>query len=102
MSARATAVDEAQSDIREHAQAVVSELGSLAQEASGGNELRDAIMRAAKQTAALDACIRDTQQTLAAAQQGAQRLAERTDEANEQWKSLAKTIDIIKVASAEL
>ncbi|KAJ2106102.1 hypothetical protein GGI13_004819 [Coemansia sp. RSA 455] len=102
MSGRTTAVEEAQSDIREHAQAVVNELGSLAQEASGGSELRDAIMRAAKLTASLDPCIRETQQALAATQIGATKLAERTDEANEQWKSLAKTIDIIKVASAEL
>ncbi|KAJ2697064.1 hypothetical protein H4218_004194 [Coemansia sp. IMI 209128] len=102
MSGRATAVEEAQSDIREHAQLVVGELGSLAQETSGGSELRDTIMRAAKLTASLDGCIRDTQQALSATQAGAMKLAERTDEANEQWKSLAKTIDIIKVASAEL
>ncbi|KAJ2909835.1 hypothetical protein GGI21_001483 [Coemansia aciculifera] len=97
-----TAVDEAQSDIREHAQAVVGELGSLAHEASGGSELRDMVMRAAKLTASLDPCIRDTQQALSTLQTGATRLAERTDESNEQWKSLAKTIDIIKVTSAEL
>ncbi|KAJ2628582.1 NAPDH-dependent diflavin reductase, partial [Coemansia sp. RSA 1694] len=95
-----TAVDEAQSDIREHAQAVVSELGSLAQETSGGSELRDMVMRAAKLTAALDPCIRDTQQALLALQTGAIQLAERTDESNEQWKSLAKTIDILKAVVA--
>ncbi|KAJ2744106.1 hypothetical protein GGI20_003246 [Coemansia sp. BCRC 34301] len=97
-----TAVDEAQSDIREHAQAAVGELGSLAQEASGGSEFRDMVMRAAKLTAGLDGCILNTQQSLSALQTGAMRLAERTDESNEQWKSLEKTIDILKVASAEL
>ncbi|KAJ1837528.1 hypothetical protein LPJ70_005821, partial [Coemansia sp. RSA 2708] len=97
-----TAVEEARSDIREHAQGTVGDLGSLAQEVSGGSELRDMLMRAAKQTASLDICIRETQQSLAASQAAAARLAERVDSASEQWKSLPKTIDIVKVASADL
>ncbi|KAJ1962000.1 hypothetical protein GGI12_002924 [Dipsacomyces acuminosporus] len=102
MSARSTAVEEAQADIHEHAQTVLGELGSLAQESSGGSELKDMLMRVAKQTAALDSVIKDTQQTLSSAQSSAARLADRIDDTNEQWKSLAKTIDIVKVSSSAL
>ncbi|KAJ1745057.1 hypothetical protein LPJ58_006367 [Coemansia sp. RSA 1591] len=102
MNSKATATEEARADIREHAQATVSDLGSLAQEVSGGSELRDMLMRVAKQTASLDICIRETEQSLATSQAAAARLADRVDSASEQLKSLPKTIDIIKVASADM
>ncbi|KAJ2778736.1 hypothetical protein H4R18_004424 [Coemansia javaensis] len=97
-----TAVEEARAGIRERAQATVGEAGALAQETSGGSEVRDMVMRAARQTAGLDAFIRDTQQSLAASQAAAVRLAARVDGASEQWKSLSKTIDIVRVACADL
>ncbi|KAJ2717207.1 hypothetical protein H4R19_000151 [Coemansia spiralis] len=102
MNSKSTAVEEARPDIREHAQAAVADLGALAQEVSGGSELRDMLARAAKQTAALDAVIKETQQSLTAAQATAVRLEERVDSAGEQWKVLVKTIDVVKVACAEI
>ncbi|KAJ2450197.1 hypothetical protein EV183_004451 [Coemansia sp. RSA 2336] len=102
MNPKPTAVEEARTDIREHAQATISDLGSLAHEVSGGSELRDLLMRAAKQTASLDTSIRETQQSLATSQAAVVRLATKVDNANEQWKSLHKTIDIVKVTSADL
>ncbi|KAJ2774094.1 hypothetical protein IWQ56_000723 [Coemansia nantahalensis] len=97
-----TAVEEARSDIRDHAQAAVFDLGALAQEVSGGSELRDMLARVAKQTAALDAVIKETQQSLVASQATVVRLEERVDSASEQWKVLAKTTDVVKVACAEI
>ncbi|KAJ1736561.1 hypothetical protein LPJ72_001282 [Coemansia sp. Benny D160-2] len=97
-----TTVEESQADIRDHAQSIVGELGHLVHEASGGSEIRDMVMRAAKQTAALDACVRDTQQTLAAAQTTVARLADRVEATNEQWRGLAKVIDVVRVSSADL
>ncbi|KAJ2850860.1 hypothetical protein IWW36_001584 [Coemansia brasiliensis] len=85
MNPKPTAVEESRSDIREHAQATISDLGSLAQEVSGGSELRDLLMRAAKQTASLDTSIRETQQSLATSQAAVVRLAAKTDNINEQW-----------------
>ncbi|KAJ1728215.1 hypothetical protein LPJ61_004153 [Coemansia biformis] len=102
MNTKSTAVEEARSDIRERAQATVGDLGALAQEVAGGSELRDLLARAAKQTAALDACIKETQQSLAASQATVVRLAERVDSANEQWRALAKTVDVVKVACADI
>ncbi|KAI9501084.1 hypothetical protein GGI25_005868 [Coemansia spiralis] len=102
MSLKPTTVEEAQTDIREHAQGIVTELGSLVHEASGGSEIRDTLMRVAKQTAALDSCIRDTQQSLLAAQNTVVRLASKVEDTNEQLKALPKVIDIVKVASADL
>ncbi|KAJ2557887.1 hypothetical protein EV175_001076 [Coemansia sp. RSA 1933] len=94
-----TTVEEAQGDVRDHAQGIVGELGVLVQEASGGNEVRDMVARAAKQTAALDSSIRETQQQLRASQSVVVRLADRVEASNEQWKALAKAIDVVKVSS---
>ncbi|KAJ1667447.1 hypothetical protein IW140_000838 [Coemansia sp. RSA 1813] len=102
MSLKATTTEEAQVDVREHAQGIVGELGSLVHEASGGSEVRDMVMRVAKQTAGLDSCVRETQQTLAASQSTVARLADKVEASNEQWKALAKAIDIVKVSSADL
>ncbi|KAJ2158171.1 hypothetical protein GGF46_003978 [Coemansia sp. RSA 552] len=101
-SSRTAAVEEARADIREHAQATVGDLGSLAQEMSGGSEVRDMLIRAAKQTALLDVCIKDTQQSLTASQATAVRLADRVDAANELLKSLPKTTDTINVAITDI
>ncbi|KAJ2610636.1 NAPDH-dependent diflavin reductase [Coemansia sp. RSA 1365] len=102
MSHKHTAVEEARSDIREHAQATVGDLGTLAQEVSGGNELRDMLIRAAKQTATLDSSLKEAQQSLTVSQSASVRLSQRVDSINEQWKSLPKTIDVVKVASADI
>ncbi|PIA17678.1 hypothetical protein COEREDRAFT_85947 [Coemansia reversa NRRL 1564] len=102
MSHKHTAVEEARSDIREHAQATVGDLGTLAQEVSGGNELRDMLIRAAKQTATLDSSIKEAQQSLTVSQSAAVRLSQKVDNINEQWKSLPKTIDVVRVASADM
>ncbi|KAJ1814332.1 hypothetical protein LPJ75_002816 [Coemansia sp. RSA 2598] len=102
-SAKTTAVDEAQSDIREHTQAIVAELGALTQDMSGGSEVRDLLSKVSRQTAiSLDMCIKDTQQSLVGAQGTAARLAAKVEDANEKWRSLAKTVDIVKVSSASM
>ncbi|KAJ1887961.1 hypothetical protein LPJ66_008824 [Kickxella alabastrina] len=102
-SSKSTAVEEAQTDIREHTQAIINELGSLAQEVSGGTEIRELLSRVSRQTAmSLDMCIRDTQQALVGTQGLATRLAAKTEDTQEKLKTLTKTIDIVKVASGEL
>ncbi|KAJ1946427.1 NAPDH-dependent diflavin reductase, partial [Kickxella alabastrina] len=94
-SSKSTAVEEAQTDIREHTQAIINELGSLAQEVSGGTEIRELLSRVSRQTAmSLDMCIRDTQQALVGTQGLATRLAAKTEDTQEKLKTLTKTIDI--------
>lgn len=98
-----TYVDCAHPDIRDHAQTIVNELGSLASESSGSHELRDTLLKAARQTASLDQHIRETQQSLTQSQKGACQLALRVDQLNERYKSLEKTTDILKLSvKAEL
>ncbi|KAJ1647338.1 hypothetical protein J3B02_005386 [Coemansia erecta] len=100
---KTTAVEEAQTDIREHTQAIVGELGLLTQEMSGGSEVREMLSKVSRQTAiSLDMCIKDTQQSLVNAQSTAARLAAKVEDANERWRSLDKTVDIIKVSSASM
>ncbi|KAJ1719112.1 hypothetical protein LPJ53_006059 [Coemansia erecta] len=102
-AATPTAVCEGQADVREHTQGVVGSLGALAQEMSGGSEVREMIGRASRAMAtAVDLCVRDTQQSVQGSLATAARLAARVDEANEKWRTLAKTVDIVKVASGEL
>ncbi|KAJ1887146.1 NAPDH-dependent diflavin reductase [Kickxella alabastrina] len=101
-SSKSTAVEEAQTDIREHTQAIINELGSLAQEVSGGTEIRELLSRVSRQTAmSLDMCIRDTQQALVGTQGLATRLAAKTEDTQEKLKTLTKTIDIVKVAGED-
>ncbi|KAJ2237179.1 hypothetical protein GGF40_004119 [Coemansia sp. RSA 1286] len=101
--AKTTAVEEAQTDMREHTQNIVGELGWLTQDMSGGSEVRELLSKAARQTAvSLDLCIKDTQQSLAAAQGTAARVANKVEDASERWRGLAKTVDIVKVSSASM